>query len=344
MKKILLDETLNFYRANLHCHSTISDGKKTPEELKEFYRSRGYSAIAYTDHNVFIPHNDLTDDSFVALNGIEYDFNEGPWTLNVKVCHLCMIAKDQSERTDPFFRAGSYRSEKLKPWLDRTDNDMTQPDTKRIYSGEFISEFMRSAHSKGFYSTYNHPVWSLESYPQYSGYANMDAMEIVNYSSVVEGYDDDNGHCSDDLLNQGKRIYAIATDDNHNHQPDDSPRCDSFGGSTVIVAPELSYDALIKALEAGSFYAVSGSSTHFGPDIKSIVFEDGRVTVKTSPSRSIQMITATRSCRAAYPNPGGQQSDATFALADGEIWFRFVVTDSEGYKSYSNAYFVDMLR
>ena len=70
MKKILLDETLNFYRANLHCHSTISDGKKTPEELKEFYRSRGYSAIAYTDHNVFIPHNDLTDDSFVALNGI----------------------------------------------------------------------------------------------------------------------------------------------------------------------------------------------------------------------------------------------------------------------------------
>lgn len=344
MKKILLDENLNFYRANLHCHSTISDGKKTPEELKEFYRSRGYSAIAYTDHNVFIPHNDLTDDSFVALNGIEYDFNEGPWTLNVKVCHLCMIAKDQSERTDPFFRAGSYRSEKLKPWLDRTDNDMTQPDTKRIYSGEFISEFMRSAHSKGFYSTYNHPVWSLESYPQYSGYANMDAMEIVNYSSVVEGYDDDNGHCYDDLLNQGKRIYAIATDDNHNHQPDDSPRCDSFGGSTVIVAPELSYDALIKALEAGSFYAVSGSSTHFGPDIKSIVFEDGRVTIKTSPSRSIQMITATRSCRAAYPNPGEQQSEATFSLVDGEIWFRFVVIDSEGYKSYSNAYFVDTLK
>lgn len=344
MKKILLDENLNFYRANLHCHSTISDGKKTPEELKEFYRSRGYSAIAYTDHNVFIPHNDLTDDSFVALNGIEYDFNEGPWTLNVKVCHLCMIAKDQSERTDPFFRAGSYRSEKLKPWLDRTDNDMTQPDTKRIYSGEFISEFMRSAHSKGFYSTYNHPVWSLESYPQYSGYTNMDAMEMVNYSSVIEGYDDDNGHCYDDLLNQGKRIYAIATDDNHNHQPDDSPRCDSFGGSTVIAAPELTYDALIKALEAGSFYAASGSSTHFGPDIKSIVFEDGRVTIKTSPSRSIQMITATRSCRAAYPNPGEQTSEATFALVDGEIWFRFVVIDSEGYKSYSNAYFVDTLK
>ena len=343
MKKILLDETLNHYRADLHCHSTISDGKKTPQELKEFYRAHGYSAIAYTDHNAFIPHNDLTDDTFVALNGIEYDFGEGPYSNTVKLCHLCMIAKDQSNRTDPFFRAWNYKTEKLKPWLDRTDNDMTQPDTKRIYNGAFISEFMRSAHAKGFYVTYNHPIWSLESYPQYSCYENMDAIEMVNYGCVVEGFDDDNGHCYDDLLNQGKRIYAIATDDNHNHQPDDSPRCDSFGGSTVIMAKELSYDALIKALEAGSFYAVSGSSTHFGADIKSIVYEDGKVTIKTSPVRAIYMITGTRSSRAAYPAPDAD-GEATFTLADNEVWFRFVVVDKEGYKSYSNAYFVDTLK
>ena len=40
MKKILLDESLNPYRANLHCHSTISDGKKTPEELKAILQTR----------------------------------------------------------------------------------------------------------------------------------------------------------------------------------------------------------------------------------------------------------------------------------------------------------------
>ena len=343
MKKILLDESLNHYRANLHCHSTISDGKKTPEELKEFYKSRGYSAIAYTDHNAFIPHNDLTDDSFVALNAIEYDINEGAWTPTVKVCHICMIAKDKSNRADPFFRAWAYKSDKLKPWLDRTDNDLTQPDTKRIYNGAFISEFMRSGRAKGFYVTYNHPVWSLESYPQYSGYANMDAFEMVNYGCLVEGYDDDNGHCYDDFLNQGKRIYALATDDNHNHQPDDSPRCDSFGGSTVLLAPDLSYESLIKALETGSFYAVSGSSTHFGADIKSIVYEDGKVTIKTSPARAIYMITATRSSRAAYPDPA-KDGEATFRISDDEVWFRFVVVDKEGYKSYSNAYFVDTIR
>ena len=76
MKKILLNEALPFYRTNLHCHSTISDGKKTPEELKAYYKAHGYSAVAFTDHEAFIPHNDLTDDSFVALNAYELDASD----------------------------------------------------------------------------------------------------------------------------------------------------------------------------------------------------------------------------------------------------------------------------
>ena len=30
MKKFLLPENGNFYKANLHCHTTISDGRLTP--------------------------------------------------------------------------------------------------------------------------------------------------------------------------------------------------------------------------------------------------------------------------------------------------------------------------
>ncbi len=341
MKKVLLDGSLNFYRANLHCHSVISDGKKTPAELKEFYKAHGYSAIAYTDHNTFIPHNDLTDDSFVALNAIEYDLTEAAWSPMVKTCHICMISKDQNNRTDPLYRPACYNQEKLAPWLDRTDNDESKAYNARTYDGEFISDFMKRGHDSGFYVTYNHPDWSLESYPEYSRYSGMDAMEIVNFGCVIAGYDDDNGHCYNDLLNQGKRIFAVATDDNHNHWPDDDPNCDSFGGATVIAAPELTYDALIKALEEGSFYATSGTSTHVGPEIKSIVLEDGRVTIKTSPVRSIQIITSARSSRISLPKPGELSTEASFDIKGTEGWFRFVVIDSEGYKAYSNAYFVD---
>ena len=38
------------YKANLHCHSNLSDGRLTPEELVRAYREQGYSILAITDH------------------------------------------------------------------------------------------------------------------------------------------------------------------------------------------------------------------------------------------------------------------------------------------------------
>ena len=38
------------YKANLHCHSTVSDGKLTPAELKDAYKNHGYSILCITDH------------------------------------------------------------------------------------------------------------------------------------------------------------------------------------------------------------------------------------------------------------------------------------------------------
>ncbi len=43
MRKYLLPETGNFYKANLHCHTTLSDAKRTPEEVKALYQKKGYS-------------------------------------------------------------------------------------------------------------------------------------------------------------------------------------------------------------------------------------------------------------------------------------------------------------
>ena len=41
MKKYLLPESGNFYKANLHCHTNVSDGKWTPEKVKEEYSKQG---------------------------------------------------------------------------------------------------------------------------------------------------------------------------------------------------------------------------------------------------------------------------------------------------------------
>ena len=52
------------YKANLHCHSTISDGNLTPEQLKEAYKGQGYSVLCITDHEIPADHSHLTDKDF----------------------------------------------------------------------------------------------------------------------------------------------------------------------------------------------------------------------------------------------------------------------------------------
>ena len=37
MRKYLISNEGQFYKANLHCHTTFSDGKRTPQEIKEIY-------------------------------------------------------------------------------------------------------------------------------------------------------------------------------------------------------------------------------------------------------------------------------------------------------------------
>lgn len=39
------------YRADLHCHSTCSDGTDTPEELLHLAKEKGLSALSITDHD-----------------------------------------------------------------------------------------------------------------------------------------------------------------------------------------------------------------------------------------------------------------------------------------------------
>ncbi len=69
--KIFISKDKKQFKANLHCHSTASDGKLTPEELKYAYKKEGYSILAITDHCYPHPHNELTDSDFLLLTGYE---------------------------------------------------------------------------------------------------------------------------------------------------------------------------------------------------------------------------------------------------------------------------------
>ena len=57
------------YRANLHSHSTLSDGRLTPEQLVEAYREAGYSILAITDHEAPYDHTALSTPDLLLLTG-----------------------------------------------------------------------------------------------------------------------------------------------------------------------------------------------------------------------------------------------------------------------------------
>ena len=97
MKKVLIDPKLNSYKANLHCHTTISDGVKTPEEIKELYKKNGYNIVAYTDHEYLVDQSHLNDENFLALNGYEISICEqsDPFVFDYLKCyHFNFIAKN----------------------------------------------------------------------------------------------------------------------------------------------------------------------------------------------------------------------------------------------------------
>ncbi len=314
----------NPYKANLHCHTTVSDGKLTPEEIKKIYMAEGYSIVAYTDHEVLIDHSDLCDKDFLALNGYEIGVSDNS---SQRCCHLCFVAKDQKNLTQVCYNNGYVwgNAASYKPLL-KFDCD----DYGRVYSGEGISDMIAKGRNGGFFVTYNHPTWSLENYPQYSAYEGMDAMEIFNTGCYVEGYNEYNDHAYDDLLRQGKRVFCIAADDNHNRDATPPLYRDSFGGWIVIFADKLEYGEIVNALEAGRFYASSG------PEITGFYVEGNEVHIKTSRPNRIRLITGRGYC--------AQKSDATeavFKITPEDIYFRIDIIDENGNHANTNAIFVD---
>ena len=344
MKHVLLPD-VRYYKANLHAHSVISDGRTTPEEMKRRYKAHGYSVIAYTDHEVFLRHNDLTDENFLAMNGYEvgvYDYdratNPKEYRQSHPLCHLCLVALSPDVDTAVCVNEADVRGNARDHFSEmKTDEDAKT--YRRVYSADCINDIIRRAREAGFFVTYNHPTWSVERYPQYSAYENMHAMEIVNYGCVTEGFPECNDHCYDDLLDQGKRVFCIATDDNHNKYAEDDPKYDSYGGYTLIAADRLDYASVAGALKAGRFYCATGTPGKEGPKIRSLIFEDDAVTIRAEGARKIDVQTGIRLARSAAAPLGKTIDEARFDLPENFGWFRVTLTDENGFHAYSNAYF-----
>ncbi|MBE6701021.1 MAG: hypothetical protein E7582_03935 [Ruminococcaceae bacterium] len=328
MKKYLFNPDKKFFKANLHSHSTVSDGKYTPEELKKIYMDKGYSVFAYTDHEVFVPHNELSDENFLALNGYEYELieeksEEKPTNRVRKACHLCLIAKE-SDVTRQVCWHGRVWGNALQI-LDKLDYDRENPPYIPVYSGEGITDVIQTAKKAGFFVTYNHPAWSLEDMADIAECHGMDALEIYNTNTAIRGWEAYCPYIYESMVRRGERIGCIAADDCHRDEH-------FFGGFTMISASDLNYRTITKALEDGDYYASTG------PEIKELYFEDGRIYVKTNMPITIKANYGSR-----YAEMHHEVSETSFPVREDDIFVRITLIDEKGKCANTRAYFIDEL-
>ena len=320
----------NFYKANLHAHTDVSDGVMTPEELKCAYLNEGYSVVAFTDHEVFVPHNDLTDDKFLAVNGYEISLNEKcdksfPF---IRACHLNAYAEDENAVVPPYFNIDSVW---LKKSLGFVNADTAKIKSDNSYTVENINKIIETANKSGFFVCYNHPVWSLANPSDYMGVKNLWGIEVFNTGCDNCGLTDGDlpyGY----LLNNGENLYPVCSDDTHKF-------ADVGGGFTMIDAENLTYNSVIKSLKNGNFYSSEG------PLIEKMFVDDGFLILKTTPCVKAVMLTNRRLSEVVT---GESVTEIKFPLAaffegnkeneGGRNFVRVTLTDKSGKKAYTRAY------
>ncbi len=334
MKQYFISPKKKQYRANLHSHSTLSDGKLSPEELKRIYRAQGYSILAVTDHEHPKSHAHLSEPDFLMLTGYEAYIRtnaNAQFDRYEPEVHLNLFAKDPKNETLICFNEAYVKY--IDDPAERASLRRVGSERPREYSVAYVNEFIRTAVSQGYLVSYNHPTWSMEDEERVLAYENIFSLEIQNYSSYRQNGIEYAGALYDKMLRRRNHLFCHAGDDNHNKGPLDCPRSDSFGAFTMILSDDLSYDSVITAMETGEMYASQG------PLLNEISLEDGIVHVECSPAKRIVLYTGSKAPKYSVAAKGSTITSADLKLDPIAPYFRVAVIDEEGQIASSRGFF-----
>lgn len=174
----LFDSPGKWLRGNLHCHTTNSDGRLTPQEVVDHYSACGYDFLALTDHEVITR---TESPKLMLIHGTEIVAGHG-------------ILGD------------SYHVVALNV----EDNDALQ--RHKLESLDSLLDYVAGVKGLAFIA---HPYWSRLTTRDLSEVDNSLGIEVYNTGCdvlVAKGFSTVHW---DNLLAQGKRPYGFAVDDAH---------------------------------------------------------------------------------------------------------------------------------
>lgn len=168
----------NVYKAALHTHTTVSDGKFSPEQVIELYQKAGFDVLAFSDHRKTNPVSSYDGKGMTLLSGIELH-PMGPRGI---IWHILALGVPE-------------------------DFADCWPETGQ----SAIDSVLKS----GGIAFAAHPYWCGFSSQDIAMLKGICGIEVYNTSCRYIGKEF-NMTCWDELLDAGFKYTALAVDDIHN--------------------------------------------------------------------------------------------------------------------------------
>lgn len=305
----LLGSRGNWYKGNLHMHTTVSDGVLTPKEAVARYREAGYDFVALTDHRAVNPAWEGED--FLVLSGAEYDTGDPDGEM--PLYHIVGIG--MLDTPDLYYPQGRY--------------------ARRAYPS--AQEIISAIRHVGGEAILAHPAWSVTDPEDVYGLRGLLGAEICNtYSGLPwnPGRADSSAYF-DIWGKRGKLLSAIASDDSHRYEGEE---CRSF---VMVNAPQLERQSVMEALRAGDFYASEG------PAFYGISLEDGEVAVRCGADvETVIFYTNTPWGRGNVQHPeavhgeetGWERKTVHYRAGYSDRYVRIELIDRKGRRAWSSPY------
>jgi len=291
-----------FRRGNLHTHTTQSDGALAPKEVCRRYQAEGYDFVALTDHFVGLFNYPITEtkslcsDQFTAISGAELHTGT---TANGNLWHIVAVGLP-SDFTPP-----------------------NAPHFRSIKGSETAASLAQRARDAGAFVAIAHPHWSGLTEADTSSITAAHAVEIYNHGCAIDNDRGEGFITLEHLLNKGRNLKLIATDDAHFNSHD------HFGGWVMVKTIENTPQVLVEALKAGDFY----SST--GPEISDIRISENSVEVDCTSAKTI-IVQGQGTSTATLHGEAMTTGSLSLERLGNTAWIRITVIDRAGKRAWSN--------
>ena len=301
------------YRANLHCHSTHSDGSLSPDQIAAMYQDAGYRILCIADHNSYSdqdgdgkhdwnldgvvsspfrtrgtePKPNLPCKEDIGREAYVRDYTRTaaeqgrPWvTENWKISEdgrFVVLPGFEDHHTGPHIVVDGYP-------VEHRNGDIAQfkgtTDYREITQRAGGIVYLAHPHGRD-----DDPGFFLDDPER----RRFDGIEVVNSFLMRHGGKDDpagtNGFACrlwDSILSARVSCWGYGNDDMHG--PDLDRHSGPFGAWTDVWTDSLTAAAVLRALRMGSCCASTGVA------ISSIELDDGRICVTCENAGHIRFV------------------------------------------------------